>query len=61
MISSVLVGYVIFLLIFCFLYFYLNNADVENCGEVKGFGYIYIYRLNNLMSFYPFNSNIQMG
>ena len=22
---------------------YLSNADVENCGEVRGFGYIYIY------------------
>ena len=26
--------------------FFLNNADVENCGSFKGFGYIYIYRLN---------------
>ena len=42
MISSVLVGYVFFLLIFCFLFFYLNNADVENCGEVRGFCFIYI-------------------
>ena len=23
--------------------FFLNNADVENCGSFKGFGYIYIY------------------
>ena len=29
-----------------FLFFYLNNADVENYREVKGFGFmcIYIYR-----------------
>ena len=26
---------------FCF--FFLNDADVENCGASKGFGYIYIY------------------
>ena len=43
MISSVLVGYVFFLLIFCFLFFYLNNTDVENCGEVRNFGFLYIY------------------
>ena len=23
--------------------FFLNNADVENCGSFKGFNYIYIY------------------
>ena len=22
--------------------FYLNNADVKNCGEVRGFSFIYI-------------------
>ena len=27
------------------MFIYLDNADVENCGEVKGFGFIYIYRL----------------
>ena len=27
-----------------FLYFFLNDADVENCGASRGFGYIlYIY------------------
>ena len=25
-----------------FFFLNLNNADVENCGEVKGFGFIYI-------------------
>ena len=25
------------------LFIYLGNADMENCGEFKGFGYIYIY------------------
>ena len=32
---------------FCF--FFLNDADVENCGVSRGFGfiYIYIYRLND--------------
>ena len=24
-------------------FIYLNNADVENYGEVRGFGFIYIY------------------
>ena len=31
---------------FSFLYywiFFLNNADVENCGSFKGFNFIYIY------------------
>ena len=26
-----------------FLFFYLSNADVENCGSFKSFGFIYIY------------------
>ena len=26
-----------------FLFFFLNDADLENCGASKGFGYIYIY------------------
>ena len=26
-----------------FLFFYLNNVDVENYREVKGFGFMYIY------------------
>ena len=25
-------------------FFFLNCADVENCGSFRGFGYIYIYR-----------------
>ena len=25
-------------------FFFLNNADVENCGTSKSFGFIYIYR-----------------
>ena len=33
------------IIIFVYLFIYLSNADVENCGEVKGFGFIYIYRL----------------
>ena len=24
-------------------FFFLNNADVENCGSFKSFGFIYIY------------------
>ena len=24
-------------------FFFLNDADVENCGASRGFGYIYIY------------------
>ena len=24
------------------IFFYLNNADVENCGSFKSFGFIYI-------------------
>ena len=31
------------IIIFVYLFIYLSNADVENCGEVKGFGFIYIY------------------
>ena len=27
-----------------FLFFFLNDADVENCGVSRGFGFIYIYR-----------------
>ena len=26
-------------------FFFLNNADVENCGSFKSFGFICIYRL----------------
>ena len=26
-----------------FVFFFLNNADVENCGSFKSFGFIYIY------------------
>ena len=26
-------------------FFFLNNADMENCGASKSFGFIYIYRL----------------
>ena len=29
------------------LIFFLNNADMENCGASKSFGFIYIYRLKN--------------
>ena len=35
------------IIIFVYLFIYLSNADVENCGEVKGFGFIYIYIDNN--------------
>ena len=28
---------------FKFLYFFKNDADVENCDASRGFGYIYIY------------------
>ena len=44
MISSVLVGYVIFFnWFFVFYFFYLNNVDVENYVDVRDFDYIYIY------------------
>ena len=26
-------------------FIFINNADVENCGNFKSFGFIYIYRL----------------
>ena len=32
-----------------YLFIYLCNADVENCGEVRDFGFIYIYKLINSM------------
>jgi len=32
----------------CF-FFFLNCADVENCGSFKGFGFIYIYRFGHLV------------
>ena len=38
------------IIIFVYLFIYLSNADVENCGEVKGFGFIYIYRLVILLT-----------
>ena len=28
-------------------FFYLSNADVENCGSFKGFDYIYIIYIDN--------------
>ena len=28
-------------------FIFINNADVENCGSFKSFGYIYIYIYNN--------------
>ena len=31
------------IIIFVYLFIYLSNADVENCGEIKGFSFIYIY------------------
>ena len=53
-ISSVLVGYVIFFTNFLlFIYFYLNNADVENCGEIKGFGFIYIQIIEFQLALLP--------
>ena len=33
--------------IFKLNFFYLSNADVENCGSFKGFGYIYIIYIDN--------------
>ena len=42
------IGYVFFLTGFLFFCFYLNNADVENCGKVKCFSYIYIDNNNNV-------------
>ena len=48
-ISSFLVGYVIFFTDFLFFYcFNLNNADVENYGEIRDFDFIQIYRLNHI-------------
>ena len=31
---------------FC-IFVFLNDADVENCGASRGFGFIYIYRLED--------------
>ena len=34
----------VFRVLFIFNNFiFINNADVENCGSFKSFGYIYIY------------------